>query len=341
MIKQLFLKVFLILFMVNFTPQVYCDNLTDNSLGWSNMNTAVVTVPFTNPVTIGINASLDCALVAIPAGSKSYAGLSNNYEKITTGPNAPYQYLHVKMYRDADVGNLSIDFLARMDIAVPQKSVIIATYNASTMPLSRWQDYVLDLKKVNTTDISYYGFYFMTNNVVSTANVASNSYIDDVYLSNDATPLTTNILPITVNLTVNDIHMGVVSGEGTYIKGVPTTVNATPGNGYQFVAWNDGTSDVSKNAIYTFAPTANITLTAIFSVLSDVNDLYDATKQITVQGHNIHLQGTGIVFVYNTIGQSILTQNISDSFITLSSVGIYFVKFSSKQGVRIKKIIIY
>jgi len=341
MIKLLFVKAFLILFMLGFTQQMFCDTLTDNLEGWSTMSTAVVTVPFTNPVTTGINSSFHCALVAIPAGSKNYAGLTNNYEKITTGPNAPYQYLHLKMYRDADVGNLSIDFLARMDIAVPQKSVVIATYNASTMPLSRWQDYVLDLKKVNTTDISYDGFYFMTNNVVSTANVASNSYIDDVYLSNDATSLITNILPVTVKLAANDMHMGVVSGEGTYMKGVPATITATAGNGYQFVAWNDGTADVSKNAIYTFIPTADISLTAIFSVLSNVNDLYDTSKWITVQGHNIILQGTGIVSVYNTIGQLILTQNITDSFITLSSVGIYFVKYSSKQGVRIKKIVIY
>lgn len=69
---------------------------------------------------------------------------------------------------------------------------------------------------------------------------------------------------ITLSIDPTQADWGSVSGGGTFEEGVSVTVTATPAEGYQFVAWQEGGQNVSADASYTFAVTSNKSLTATF-----------------------------------------------------------------------------
>ena len=71
----------------------------------------------------------------------------------------------------------------------------------------------------------------------------------------------------TVNATSEDINKGTVSPAGQTVEhGANAIVVATPKTAYNFAGWYNGTTKVSSNASYTFAVTANISLTAKFTI---------------------------------------------------------------------------
>ena len=71
----------------------------------------------------------------------------------------------------------------------------------------------------------------------------------------------------TVNATSEDINKGTISPAGQTVEhGANATVVATPKAAYNFAGWYNGTTKVSSNASYTFAVTANISLTAKFTI---------------------------------------------------------------------------
>ena len=71
----------------------------------------------------------------------------------------------------------------------------------------------------------------------------------------------------TVNATSEDTNKGTVSPAGQTVEhGANATVLATPKSAYNFAGWYNGTTKVSSNASYTFAVTANISLTAKFTI---------------------------------------------------------------------------
>lgn len=70
-----------------------------------------------------------------------------------------------------------------------------------------------------------------------------------------------------VNAVSEDTNKGTVSPAGQTIEhGKNATVVATPKVAYNFAGWYNGTTKVSSNASYTFAVTANISLTAKFTI---------------------------------------------------------------------------
>ena len=71
----------------------------------------------------------------------------------------------------------------------------------------------------------------------------------------------------TVNAISEDTNKGTVSLAGQTVEhGANATVVATPKPAYNFAGWYNGTTKVSSNASYTFAVTANISLTAKFTI---------------------------------------------------------------------------
>ena len=71
----------------------------------------------------------------------------------------------------------------------------------------------------------------------------------------------------TVNATSEDTNKGTVSPAGQTVEhGANAIVVATPKAAYNFAGWYNGTTKVSSNASYTFAVTANISLTAKFTI---------------------------------------------------------------------------
>lgn len=250
----------------NGSVQVIDDFEDGNALGWINQSAATLTIPYTNNITGGINTSTNCAKANILSGKNNFSGFMNNYERIQVGPSAPYQYLHIKMYRDADNGTVGLTFSGRNDIAQVQQTAAETPAVSVVSASGPWVDYVFDLKNAAyTSDKTYFGFYFKPNKTTSTTNVESNSYIDDVYLSNDATISTSNI---TIPVTISAGTGGTVSQtSNTYLSSDNATVVATPNSGYHFVNWTLNTSGgtvQSTSASYSFTVSTSRTLVANF-----------------------------------------------------------------------------
>ena len=259
----------------NGSLQVIDDFEDGNAMGWINQSSATLTIPYTNTVTAGINASTNCAKANILSGKNNFSGFLNSLERFQIGPNAPYQYLHIKMYRDADNGTLGLTFMTRTDITQVQQAATETPAVSVVSASGPWVDYVFDLKNAAyTSDKTYFGFYIKPNKTTSTTNVESNNFIDDVYLSNNATPSTSNI---TIPVTITAGAGGTVSQSSkTFLSGDNATVVATPNSGYHFVNWTLNTSAgavQSTSASYSFTVTAAKTLVANFAltVSADAN----------------------------------------------------------------------
>lgn len=100
-----------------------------------------------------------------------------------------------------------------------------------------------------------------------------------------------------VIVAANDAAMGTVTG-GTdeAMSGTPLTVKATPAAGYAFVAWKDGDTQVSTDAEYTFTPTKDVTLTAIFEASTHITQHSSASSipsdLFTLTGTRVRSQAT-------------------------------------------------
>ena len=147
---------------------------------------------------------------------------------------------------------------------------------------------------------------------------------------------------IVVTTATADALKGSVSAGITVSKGSSATVTATPLSGYIFSKWNDGTTDVSTSASYTFTPTTNVTLTATFVTDpgTGLNQLSE-TNLVSVQGRNIQLNVAGEVQIYNSVGRLMISKKVVNSPISLNSAGIYVVKMITSQGIKVQKIVIY
>lgn len=82
----------------------------------------------------------------------------------------------------------------------------------------------------------------------------------------------------TVNAISEDTNKGTVSPAGQTVEhGANAIVLATPKPAYNFAGWYNRTTKVSSNASYTFAVTANISLTAKFTIKTFTTTTADST----------------------------------------------------------------
>ncbi|WP_010417105.1 InlB B-repeat-containing protein [Anaerophaga thermohalophila] len=85
----------------------------------------------------------------------------------------------------------------------------------------------------------------------------------------DHRTLTAEFQPVkdhTISLLVNEPVHGNISGAGTYTDGESVTISATPDEGYHFINWTEGETEVSTSAEYTFSATEDKVLTANFEI---------------------------------------------------------------------------
>lgn len=115
--------------------------------------------------------------------------------------------------------------------------------------------------KAAPTGYSFVGWYEGSNLISSSLQVS-------VTMSANRTLVARyQIKSYVVNAISDDTTKGTVSPTGQTIEhGKNATVTASRKTGYKFDGWYNGTTKVSSSNTYTFAPTANITLTAKWSV---------------------------------------------------------------------------
>lgn len=156
---------------------------------------------------------------------------------------------------------------------------------------------------VNWTQVSGYG-----ENVVSTEPTFSITVTSDKTFVANFEPGDPVVDSFTV--TLNTTAGGTVSPMGSTIvaEGASFTATATANSGYHFVAWMNGSTQVSTANPYTFTVTANTSLTATFAADAPVENYYTVTvnydstmgtvtgipAEPVLEGSNVTLQATAL-----------------------------------------------
>ena len=114
----------------------------------------------------------------------------------------------------------------------------------------------------NCTDWSFES----NNNAKITTDEAGN-YVFNVSRNDEGkvkVSVTYPVLTYTVNATAEN---GTVTGAGEYEEGATATLTATANEGYEFVNWTVAGKEVSTEATYSFAVTADVALVANFELI--------------------------------------------------------------------------
>jgi hypothetical protein len=105
----------------------------------------------------------------------------------------------------------------------------------------------------------------------------------------------------TVSTSAAPVAGGNTSGGGSFLSGANATVTATPNAGYFFVNWTMSGVQVSTNASYTFAVTADKALDANFSVIgTTLRTISTSSSPIsggTTSGAGVYADGTSVTVV--------------------------------------------
>lgn len=132
---------------------------------------------------------------------------------------------------DESLGNISFP---NGNIALYLDTIMIVAHPINHYHVASWQGATIVSQTKDTAWIT------MMDDCVMTCNIAIDTYY--------------------VNVVPNNIERGAVSGGGEFVYGTPCTLEAIAYTGYTFHGWSNG---VTANP-YTFAPTENIELIAIF-----------------------------------------------------------------------------
>ncbi len=145
--------------------------------------------------------------------------------------------------------------------------------------------------------------------------------------------------PVVVTTATSDAAKGSVSAGVTVSKGSSVTVTATPVSGFLFTAWNNGTTDVSTDAVYTFAAEADVTLTAGFT--TDLGTSVNETgyRSIVVEGNTIRFGAVNRAQIFDTTGRKV-AESTYGAPITLKNAGIYLIRIETNDKVESLKLML-
>lgn len=307
------------------------DDFEGAVAGWSSSSKATCTYGVVNPNKTGINGSAKCAQISLLLNGSQDAGYQKSNERIDVGPNAPFKYLHLKFKRSADIGSLVVSLPSRSDTTQAIKSPNLVVEYSTKMIDGSWVDYVFDLTVASTTNQSHFGFLIKPNNTVSLNYLASDSYVDDIFLSNDVLPLNSNLSTVVITATSSNTTMGSVTGGGNCLKSQLTSVKAVAIGTNHFYNWTENGTEVSTNPNYSFTTTTAKTLIANFKSQSQflVSSVSNNTSKGTVTaggtaynlGAAVALTATvkpGYQFVNWTENDTVVTTNPVYSFMVKS-----------------------
>ena len=128
----------------------------------------------------------------------------------------------------------------------------------------------------------------------------------------------------TLNLTVNPAEAGVVTGAGEYTEGTAVTITATPNEGYKFVSWTKGDTELSPDAEFSYTTTyETLTIAANFrrttaTVGAQLNTTYGGF--LSVAEMSVYKQDDAFN-VQDKIDILCFYEEYKDNFISLASPG--------------------
>lgn len=166
-------KIYVFLIILAALPlraQVVIDNFESSLRQWDNISCGSAIVD--NPSQTGLNLSCRCLqLIRVP-DCDNWSGAIHHLAQPMTG----YHYVHALMYRNN--GN-------KPNLKVTDNGENLDIQPLTTIVANQWQDVVFDISDKAQVDF----IFFMADREELTEDAVV--YIDDVILSNDATPRTT------------------------------------------------------------------------------------------------------------------------------------------------------
>lgn len=196
------------------------------------------------------------------------------------------------------------------------------------------------------------GYHFVAWLDGSTQVSTENPYVFTV-TSDISLTAVFGINQFTVTLASADAAMGSVSpNETTVVDSASTfTATATPTDGYHFVAWMDGSTQVSTENPYIFTVTSNVNLTATFEVgqvgIGSVDATAimvtpnPATDAVTVSG----LKAGSRLAILDMTGRECKVAEVRQGTslqvdVSNLSAGVYFVRVSDGTVAAVRKLIV-
>ncbi len=217
-------------------------------------------------------------------GTVTGAGAYGKGETVTLTATPKYGYNFTGWYRGTTrvTTNTSYSFTVSADAAYTAKFSPLSytvTANAGTGgSVTGGGTFAYNtsttVKATPSTGYTFNGWYKGNTRVSTSANYT--------FTVTESVSLNAKFDRIYYNVTVNAGAGGAVTGGGSIEYGKSVTVKATPLIGYHFLCWYDGTSNVSSSASYTFTPTKNVTLNAVFE--EDAPVTYTVTANASTGG---------------------------------------------------------
>jgi hypothetical protein len=145
-------------------------------------------------------------------------------------------------------------------------------------------------------------------------------------------------LKYTVTAESNDSTKGTVTGSGSYIANTTATLTAEPAEGYQFLQWQDGSTENPRS----FVVACDTTFTASFEVIDAVDENYLSNVSIYAQDKNIVVNNAVgcSLSIYDLTGQLLINETsvaTNSHVLHMGRQGVYFVKVGKG---KVKKVVV-
>ena len=197
------------------------------------------------------------------------------------------------------------------------------------------------------------GYHFVNwtddgGSILSTSNPYSFTLTGNVTITANFAQDDPEVTYYNVSVTsANNAHGTVTStASGRVAEGTQVTVTAIPAQGYAFVAWMSGSTQVSTDSIYTFTVTNDIALVANFVQKQGIDDVITAnvnlypnpaTDVVRVESGDWKVESVEVV---DMNGRIVLRQTSLTIDVTSLSAGTYFVRLTGDQSTAVRKLIV-
>ena len=156
---------------------------------------------------------------------------------------------------------------------------------------------------------------------------------------------------ILVNPISNNIKYGYATGDGLYEAGETATITATARDGYKFLRWTKGGTEVSTNNPYSFTVTEDVELVAHFEYVVGIEETDNypsvrvypnpATGELQVTSYELQVTG---VEVFDVFGRNVGVKlpsfgGVGGGDISHLPAGIYFLRIQTENGVVVRKVV--
>ncbi len=223
------------------------------------------------------------ALPATTLESNCYAAMFRGCTGLTEAPELPATSLAGGCYAEMFRNCTSLETAPTL----PATTLVLSCYDQMFRGCTK-----LNRMRVAFTDWTNNTTYNWLDGVASTGTFASPAELDKT--QRGASYIPENWMTVQYSCTIavgsSDGSKGTVSGGGTFMYGDKVTLTATPAEGCAFKQWSDGTT---ANP-YVFTATEDVTLTATFVKVYEVQATSQNENEGSVSGSGIYEEGTEV-----------------------------------------------